>query len=109
MSEQVCVCGEKESEHFPLISGGAHVTIDDNGGLLCGGFRACLDWPDSEGSYWMKVCKMATKSTVLARMEGGQIVVNNPFYSTEWMTREEYECFGKLEFIASEPNPFQGA
>jgi hypothetical protein len=119
----LCLCGHATTchDHWNYHSF-CEGSGDRDNPCQCRVLVEIFDWPPEEGSYWIELCGSPVRCTVIARLEGGEIVVNNPlsgvpsevelpqgFVRREiwWMKRSELESFGKHKFIKSEPNPFE--
>lgn len=68
-----------------------------------------VDWPDSEGAWWIEFCHATSAVPVLAHKKNGEMVITSPLPISAWTpTRADMDAVGGAKFVkVKEVNPFQ--
>lgn len=72
--------------------------------------RPELDFPDSEGPWWVRLCGTYCRVPVWARLVDGALKLSNPVNPGDpsaAMTKEEWANFGGVKVVKCEPCPFE--
>lgn len=104
--KQICVCGHPEINHpRDADCNGACFLCDTPSSDICEVFRPILDWPDSEGWWWMLADARSSAIVVKVAISRGEHVM---FWGHVELTEQQWACanpparFTKL----LEQNPF---
>lgn len=105
-ADAVCVCGHKKSEHKLVVRKRDGKELYRRGEDFHR-YKEVLDWPDSEGSYWVPDLGWALSAF---EHSGKGMVVKRSGFLWSRDEREKYEAsYGPARFVKlQEPNPFAG-